>query len=429
MLRTHFAKDLTPGKVSVAGWVHEKRALGGILFVIIRDSSGLMQVIAKKDKTDPQMIKTLEGLSRESVVVIGGKAVESKNAPNGIEIVPEAIDVLAEAEQLPIDISPGIKTGLDKRLDFRSVDLRRPENYAIFKVQSALLQEMQSFLKENDFMQIFTPCLMGVASESGSEVFSVVYFDKEAFLRQDPQLHRQLAIAGGLERVYDVGPAWRAEHSHTVRHMCEHRVMAVETSFIKDEYDVIQLENDLIIYAMEKLQKDCRKELKMFNIELDMPKKIPILEFPEIYDILEGLGEPLPQGEDLTGAAEKKLAEYVKKKHKSDFFFVNKFPFKVKPFYVMRDGEWARSVDLIFKGIEMSSGGQREHRYDKIVEQAKIKGMKPESINWFADFFRYGVCPHGGFALGIERLTMQILGLENVREATLFPRDTERLTP
>lgn len=429
MLRTHFAHDIKPGKVKVAGWVHEKRALGGILFVILRDSTGLMQIIAKKDKTDANLIKTLEGLSRESVVAVEGKAVESKHAPNGIEIVPEHIHVLAEAEQLPIDISPGIKTGLDKRLDFRSVDLRKPENQAIFKVQSTLLQEMQNFLKQHDFMQIFTPCLMGVASESGSEVFSVVYFDKEAFLRQDPQLHRQLAIAGGLERVYDVGPAWRAEHSHTVRHMCEHRVMAVETSFIENEYDVIKLENDLILYTVQKLLKDCKKELKIFDVEIELPKEIPILEFPAIYDILEEIGEPLPRGDDLNGAAEKKLGEYVKKKYKSDFFFVNKFPFKVKPFYVMRDGEWARSVDLIFKGMEMSSGGQREHRYEKIMEQAKLKGMGPQSVAWFADFFKWGVPTHGGFALGIERLTMQILGLENVREATLFPRDTERLTP
>ncbi len=431
MIRTHSAKDLEPGSVKVAGWVHEKRALGGILFIILRDSTGFIQVIAKKDRTDPSMLKILENLSRESVIAVDGEAVKSKNAPNGIEVIPSSINVIAEAEPLPIDLSPGIKTNLDKRLDFRSIDLRKPENNAIFKVQSTLLQEMQQFLAKNNFMQIFTPCLMGVASEGGAEVFSVIYFDKEAFLRQDPQLHRQLAVAGGLERVYDVGPAWRAEHSHTTRHMCEHRVMAVETSFIEDEYDVIRLEEDLIRYAMEKLQKDCREELKMFNATIDIPKKFPILEFPQIYEILEELGEKLPRGEDLNTSAEKKLGEYVKKKYKSDFFFVNHFPFKVKPFYVMRadDEEWARSVDLVFRGIEMSSGGQREHRYEKIMEQAELKGMKPESVKWFADFFRYGVAPHGGFALGIERLTMQILGLENVREATLFPRDMNRLTP
>ncbi|MBI4174099.1 MAG: aspartate--tRNA(Asn) ligase [Candidatus Aenigmarchaeota archaeon] len=429
MLRTHFAKDLKPGKVKVAGWVHEKRPLGGILFVILRDFTGLVQVIAKRDKTGAELLKRLESIPRESVVSIEGKAVESKNAPNGIEVIPETLTVLAEAEPLPIDISPGIKTGLDKRLDFRSVDLRKPENLAIFKVQSMLMQEMQSYLKQNEFMQIFTPSLMGVASESGSEVFSVVYFDKEAFLRQDPQLHRQLSVAGGLERIYEIGPSWRAEQSHTVWHMCEHRTIAVETAFIEDEYDVIQLENDLILYAMEKLQKDCKKELRLFNAEIEIPKKIPILEFPEIYDVLDGLGEHLEKGEDLNRSAERKLGEFVKQKYKSDFFFVNKFPFKIKPFYVMRDGEYARSVDLVFKGMEMSSGGQREHRYEKIMEQAKMKDMNPESVKWFADCFRWGVAPHGGFSIGIERMTMQILGLENIREATLFPRDTERLLP
>ncbi len=431
MLRTHLSKDLKPGKVKVAGWVHEKRALGGILFVVLRDSTGLMQITAKKDKTDSSIVKALENLPRESVVSIEGNAVKNKNAPGGIEITPDSIDILAKAEQLPIDLSPGIKTGLDKRLDFRSIDLRRPENRAIFRVQSTLIQEMQQFLAKNDFLQIFTPCLMGVASEGGAEVFSVVYFDKEAFLRQDPQLHRQLAIAGGLEKIYDVGPAWRAEQSHTTMHMCEHRVMAVETAFIEDEYDVIKLQEDLVRYSMEKLQKDCKEELKLFGAKFDVPKKFPVLEFPQIYDILKELGEHVPRGEDLNRAAERKLGEYVKEKYKSDFFFVNRFPFKVKPFYVMRfnETEWARSVDLVFRGVEMSSGGQREHRYEKIIEQAKIKGMKPESVKWFADFFKYGVPPHGGFALGIERLTMQILGLENVREATLFPRDTERLTP
>src|SRR3989338_10380906 len=201
MLRTHFAKDLEPGKAKVAGWVHEKRALGGIIFLILRDSTGLIQVIAKRNSTDAELLKRLESLPRESVVSIEGKAVESKNAPNGIEIVPETLTVLAEAEPLPIDISPGIKTGLDKRLDFRSVDLRKPENAAVFRVQSTMLQEMQAFLKENNFMQIFTPCLMGVASESGSEGFSVVYFDKEAFLRQDPPLHREPSLRRGHPRM------------------------------------------------------------------------------------------------------------------------------------------------------------------------------------------------------------------------------------
>lgn len=434
MLRTHYSSEIgkkTYGKsVTAAGWVDEKRDMGNLIFLVLRDSKGKIQITGKKGATDENLLAAMRDIRKESVVVVNGKCLKNEKAPNGVEVAPSSITVLsAVTDILPIDMSSKIKTSLDKRLDARPLDLRHPENHAIFKVQSILVQEMQDFLKKNNFMQIFTPCLMGVASESGAEVFSVVYFDKEAFLRQDPQLHRQLAVAGGLEKIYDIGPAWRAEQSHTTTHMCEHRVMAVETAFIEDECDVIKLQEDLVRYSMEKLQKDCKEELKMFNVKIEIPKKLPVLEFPKIYDILKELGENVPRGEDLNRAAERKLGEYVKQKYKSDFFFVNKFPFKVKPFYVMRDGEWARSVDLVFRGVEMSSGGQREHRYEKIMEQAKMKGMKPESVKWFADFFKYGVAPHGGFALGIERLTMQILGLENVREATLFPRDTERLTP
>ncbi len=433
MLRTHYAKELKPGKVKVAGWVYEKRVLGGILFVILRDVTGLIQITAKKDKTDKRTLSLLEELHRESVVVVDGNAIENKKAPNGIEIVPDDVKVLAKAEQLPIDLSLEIKTNLDKRLDFRSVDLRRLETQAIFKVQSILLQEIQSFLKEKGFMQVFTPCLMGVPSESGSEVFSVVYYDKEAFLRQDPQLHRQLTIAGGFEKIYDVGPSWRAESSHTTKHLSEHRVIAAEMAFIEDEYDVMKLEEEMIIYALRKLVKDAKDELKQLNVKLDIPDKFPVLEFPKLYDILDELGEKYEYGKSSYGTeGERLLGEWVKKKYGSDFFFVNRFPFAEKPFYVMRvddDPKWARSTDFIFRGVEMSSGGQREHRYEKIMSQAKEKGMSPEKIKWFADFFRYGVPPHGGFTIGIERLTMQLLGLKNIREAVLFPRDVDRLVP
>jgi len=433
MLRTHYARDLKPGKVKVAGWVYEKRALGGILFVILRDSTGLMQVIAKRDKIDKRILKALEELRRESAVVVEGEAVSNEKAPGGFDIVPDNVKIIAEAEQLPIDTSLGIKTTLDKRLDFRSVDLRRLENQAIFKVQSLLMQEIQQFLKEQGFLQIFTPCLQGVPSESGADVFSVVYYDKEAFLRQDPQLHRQLTIAGGFERIYEIGPSWRAEVSHTTRHLSEHRTIVAELAFIDDEYDVIKLEEQMVIYAMRKLVKDAKEELKLFGVKLDIPDKFPVLEFPKLYDVLDEIGEKYEHGRSSYGTeGERLLGEWVKKKYGSDFFFVNRFPFAEKSFYVMRvddDPTWARSIDLIFKGMEMSSGGQREHRYEKIIAQAKEKGMSLESVKWFADFFKYGVAPHGGFSIGIERLTMQILDLKNIRDATLFPRDVDRLVP
>lgn len=442
MLRTQYASELNAGNhVKVCGWVNEKRDLGKIIFIILRDLTGYMQITAKKESTPDDLFDKLKQLKRETVVCFEGRTVENKNAPNGLEIVPTNVSILAESELLPIDMSEQkdkngvlrsvIQSSLDKRLDFRCVDLRRPECQSVFKVQSTIIQEMQSFLQKNKFMQVFTPCLMGVASESGAEVFSVVYYDKEAFLRQDPQLHRQLTIAGGFERIYDVGPSWRAEQSHTVRHLCEHRTCAVEMAFIEDEYDVIRLEQDLVIYVMNQLKKDCKKELDFFGIELEVPKEFPVINFPEVYDILEEMGETVKRGkEDYNTEQEKMLGDYVKKKYDSDFFFVNRFPFAKKPFYVMKyDDTYARSIDLIYKGVELSSGGQREHRYDLIMKQAKEKGMNPESVRWFADFFKYGVPPHGGFAIGLERITKQLLNLQNIREAVLFPRDVERIVP
>jgi len=434
MFRTHLASDLKPAKnVSVAGWVDEIRVLGKIIFISLRDSSGFVQITAKKESGN--VFNELKGLKKESVIVVDGECVENKTAKAGVEVIPKNVNVLSAVKDvLPIDMSTKIDTTLDKRLDARCLDLRREEQQAIFKIQSTIMQEMQAYLSNNGFIQVFTPCLMGVASESGSEVFEVDYFGKrKAFLRQDPQLHRQLTIAGGFEKVYDVGPSWRAEKSHTTQHLTEHRTCAVELAFIENEYDVMNVEEEMVKFALNKLTKDCKDELKLFDIKLLIPKKFPVLEFPKLYDILEGLGEKVEHGkESYSTEGEKKLGDYVRKKLKSDFYFVNRFPFAEKPFYVMRvddDPTWARSTDFMFRGIELSSGGQREHRYDKIMEQAKIKKMAPDSVAWFADFFKYGVPPHGGFALGLERLILRLLSLGNIREAVLFPRDDERLTP
>jgi len=289
---------------------------------------------------------------------------------------------------------------------------------------------MEDWLKKNKFMQVFTPCLMGVPSESGSEVFTVSYFGKPAFLRQDPQLHRQLTILGGLERVYDIGPSWRAELSHTVKHLCEHRTCAVETAFIKDEYDVMKIEEQVIVSALKKVSEDCKEELKILNIEIKIPKiPFPVLEFPEIYNILKKKGKKIKDGDDLDTECDKILAKYVNEKYSSEFFFINKFPHAVKPFYVMGEGKYARSTDLYFNELELSSGGQREHRYDEIIKNIKSRKLNPANLEWFIKYFKYGAPPHGGFAIGIERITQMLLKLGNVREAVLFPRDTERLVP
>ncbi len=423
-------------RVEVAGWVHNTRGLGKIRFLLLRDVSGIIQITAVKGKVRDEIFKSMDDVSREAVVYVKGFVKDSKQAPGGKEIVPEEFEVLSFAEDLPIDVSEHSKTELPKRLDWRCLSLRTKKSQAIFKIQSALLEGMQDFLNKKGYLQVFTPCLMGIPSESGSEVFEVKFFDKTAYLRQDPQLHRQLTILGGIEKIYDVGPSWRAEKSHTPRHLTEHRTIAVESAFIDNEQDTMRLEEQVIVAAIKRVVETCKEELKLFGLEnkIKIPKT-PFLEikFPNIYSILGKKGKGL-YGEDLDRESEKMIWKYVQKKYPGcDFYFFNGFPHKVKPFYVMEgDGKnkkWAKSVDLNFRGMEMSSGGQREHRYEKLMKNIKDRKVNPKSVEWFTKFFKYGVPTHGGFAIGIERLTMVLLGLQNVREATLFPRDTERLVP
>jgi aspartyl-tRNA synthetase len=434
-LKRTYTRDISPGQtVMIRGWVSQVRDLGGLKFFLLRDRQGQVQVTLKKGESPADLIKTVGKLNREDVVGVQGKVRSAKQAPGGLEIVPNKIDLIRNAETpLPIDIDSNIETGLDKRLDWRSLDLRNPNNLAIFKIQSKIVEGMEEYLRSNGYIQIFTPCIMGAASEGGADVFPVVYYDKEAFLRQDPQLHRQLIIAAGFDKIFDLGPSWRAEPSHTTRHLCEHRGCAVEAAFIKDETDTMRIEEGLVITALKRVATDCKGELEFLNKKFKVPEDpFPELRFPKIYDILEKMGKKIKHGEDIDRESEKLLHDYVKKKFKTDFFFLNRFPSAVKPFYVMKvdeDPQWARSVDLIYKGLEMSSGGQREHRFEKIVEHIKEKKMTYESVEWFAKIFKYGVPPHGGFNIGIERLTQQLIDIPNIREVVLFPRTPERFLP
>jgi aspartyl-tRNA synthetase len=427
-------KDDAEKEVTVSGWVHKLRDHGNLKFVVLRDSEGLLQVTLKKGVTSPDLIALADSLKEEDVIAVTGIVKPTKIAPKERELSPTKIEVLGKVcSTLPVSVSGNIDSNLDTRLNFRVLDLRRPEVLSVFKIQAKLVEGMQEYLSRGGFRQVFTPCLMGVASESGAEVFPVVYFNKSAFLRQDPQLHRQLAVISGLDRIYDLGPSWRAEPSHTPRHLCEHRGCAVELGFIKDEREVIRVEEELVQAALSKVRNECKGELELLGKQVEVPASpFPEIRFPDVYSILEENGKKIPFGEDYDRESEAILAKYIKEKHKADFFFVNRFPFKIKPFYVMRvddDPLWARSVDLVCKGLELSSGGQREHRYEKIMDQLKEKGMSTIGMQWFTEFFRYGAPPHGGFNIGIERLTMQLLDLANIQEAVLFPRTPDRLLP
>jgi len=428
------ALSLKGKKVIVAGWVSEMRKLGKIKFLVLRDREGIVQVTFVKDAVSESLFKKFDELSKESVIAVSGTVKPSKQAPGGAELIPEDLSVISLSEQpVPLDISGKIESNLDRRLDWRSLDLRTPRSIAIFKVQSIVIKAIHEHLQKKGFINIMTPRILGVPAEGGSEVFPVIYFNREAFLRQDPQLHRQLTIAGGFDKIYEVGPSWRAEQSHTVRHVCEYDTVACEVGFIDSEYDVMKVEEELFTAILKKVKEECKAELELFNAKLEVPKTpFPVLEFPKVYELLKELGHPQKEGEDIDNESEKLLTNYVKKKYNSDVFFINRFPSRIKPFYVMRyDNEpaWARSTDLIYKGVEMSSGGQREHRYDQLLKQVKEKNMTMSYIQWFTDVFKYGVPPHGGFSIGIPRLVKQILGIDNIREAILYPRDTERLVP
>jgi nondiscriminating aspartyl-tRNA synthetase len=427
-------KGMIGQKTSVSGWVHDIRLLGGINFVLLRNRDGIIQVTVPKKVVSPEVMTTVSSLHPEDVIKVTGLVKEAKQARNGFEVIPDSLAVIAaSAVPLPLDPRGVTDANLDTRLEWRTLDLRRPESTAVFKVEDALITGMESYLRENGFLRVFTPSILGGISEGGSEVFKIDFYGKPAFLRQDPQLHRQLAIAGGLGRVYDLGANWRAELSHTPRHMSERRTIAPEMSFLTDERDTMRVEEAMVVRGIRSVIDECGPELDLLKLDLVEPKTpFPELSFPEIYGQLEGLGHKLPPDQDLDRESEKLLTDLVKNDYGSDFFFVNRFPSKVKPFYVMHVDDqprYARSVDMLFKGLELSSGGQREHRHDKIIEQVREKGMDEEGLKWFTEPFRYGVPPHGGFSLGIERFVATLLNIPSVKEAALFPRDPERLQP
>ncbi len=427
-------KGMVGQKATISGWVHDVRLLGGISFVLLRNRDGIIQVTVPKKVVSPGVLDAVSSLHPEDVITVTGMVKEAKQARNGFELIPETLVVLSpSATPLPLDPRGVTDANLETRFQWRTLDLRRPESTVVFKVEDALVTGMEGYLREHGFIRVFTPSILGGISEGGSEVFKIDFYGRPAFLRQDPQLHRQLAIAGGLARVYDLGANWRAELSHTPRHMSEHRTIAPEMSFIADETDTMRVEEQMIASGVKRVIDDCQTELDLLKVQLEVPKTpFPVVTFPEVYGTLEKLGHRLPEDQDLDRESEKLLTEYVKSEFGSDFFFVNHFPSKIKPFYVMRiddDPRYARSVDLVYKGLELSSGGQREHRHDRVIQQIREKGMDEDGLKWFTEPFRYGVPPHGGFSVGIERLTAMLLNLPSIKEAALFPRDPERLQP
>jgi aspartyl-tRNA synthetase len=437
MLRNTYVKDITddPSKeFRIGGWISRLKELKTARFIWLSDRTGTVQVTLVKGKVSESLFTFFESLNLHDFIVVKGTVPEKAVAKSNKEIIPKEIQVIGKAEKpLPIDMSGTVESELETRLDWRPIALRNPKRMAVLKIESSIIEGFQKYLDSNGFVFVFTPSIIGVASEGGAEVFPITYYNKITYLRQDPQLHRQLLMLAGLDKIYEIGPSWRAELSHTTRHMTEHRTCAAEISFIESEQDVMRVEEHMVEAALKYVAEKNKEDIELLGVNLKIPKlPIPEFSFPNVYEILESFGKKLPRGEGIDHEAELILAKYAEEKYNNEFYFLNRFPFAAKPFYVMRydnEPEYARSFDLIYKGIELSSGGQREHRYEKIVEQAKEKKMTLDSVSWFTKYFKYGAPSHGGFSLGIERITKQLLNMENIFEAAAFPRTAERVTP
>ncbi len=418
--------------VLIKGFVHEIRDQSKIKFILLRDNSGIMQVVISSDNA---MFDKITKIPKESVLSIEGTVKVEKQAPSGIEIQFLSCQILSVAETpLPIQVAQkGEEPSLNIRLDNRWLDLRKPKNLLIFKIWTCMEQAMREWWKQEGFIQIYSPKLMGAPSESGAELFSINYFGKTAYLAQSPQFYKQMAMSAGFEKIFEIGPVFRANKSHTTRHDTEFTMIDMELSFIESHEDIMNAEERWLAFTIEKVKEKFGKEIKeMFEIDITIPKiPFPRITMKEAIHFLKEKKNHLIEEEgDLDTDGERLLFEIMKELHNHEFVFVTEYPWKIRPFYHMKLTEnTTKSFDLLWRGLEITTGAQREHRHDRLKEQAMEKNLHLEPIKDYLNFFRYGCPPHGGFGLSPTRLLMILLGIKNVREVTFLPRDTERLSP
>lgn len=420
-LKDHIGKE-----VIIKGFIHSIRNQGGIKFLQIRDVTGIIQVVVLK--SEKEVFELVPELTLESVVSIKGLAKEEKQAPGGIELQALTLEVLSKAApQLPIPVM--VEKGAEdvditKRLDWRWLDLRKSDNQKIFSVWTQLEKGFREYFYENGFTQIYTPSLMSTASESGSEVFKVEYFDRNAYLAQSPQFFKQMAIASDLDRIFITGPVFRAEPSYTTRHVTEFTGWDFEVGYIDSHHDLMAMEEQMIVKGFEKVKE-------VFDIE------VPTVPFPkmsmiEVKEKLKELGVPSEKQHDISPEEERAISAYVKEKFNHDFLFITDYHISIRPFYHMRhaeDNERTKSFDLLYRGLEITTGAQREHRVEILEKQALEKGMNLTDLEDYLNFFKYGCPPHGGCGIGPARIIMKILDFPSIKEVIFLPRDVKRLRP
>ncbi len=430
-LENYFDKE-----IEISGFVENIRNIKWVQFLVLRDSTDKVQVtIEKSDENNAPMVELVNNLTAESTIKVTGTLKKNENVRlRGMEFIPTKIEVTSTSDaELPINIHDKDAQLLDQRLDYRWLDLRNEYNFNIFKIQSDMVKFMREFMYSRDFTEIHTPKLIGAASESGADVFEVKYFDRKAYLAQSPQFYKQMAIASGYDKVFEVAPVFRAENSNTSRHTTEFTGFDVEFAYIDSYRDVMDLEEELLTYTLEKLKEKYGELVKkLYDKEIVVPKeKFPRVKLADLYDELEKrYNYKVDESEktDLTTEAERLSYRYAMEEFNSEFIFVTDFPKEKRAFYHMRKDDVPEGYDLIYRGVEITTGAEREHRYDVLVKQAKEKGLDKD-VEFYLEFFKYGCPPHGGFGIGVDRLTMLVLGLPSVKESMLIFRGPNRLNP
>ncbi|GGF04617.1 aspartate--tRNA(Asn) ligase [Mycetocola zhadangensis] len=435
--------DLPEGPVSVSGWVETVRDQKKVQFIVVRDESGAAQLVNPATRElNPEdeasasklaITESISALAHGSFITVTGTLKHDERVKlGGLEIKLESLEVVGEAlPETPI----AADSSLDKRMDWRFLDLRNPKQNLIFRIQTTFEHALRTYWIDNDFIEIHTPKLMASASESRAELFEVDYFDTKAYLAQSPQFFKQMAQPAGFGKVFEVGPAFRADPSFTSRHATEFTSIDSEVSWIDSHEDVMKLHEDLIVAGFSAVKEKHGEEIKaLFDLDVVVPSTpFPRIPLAEAKQIVADRGYEVPRADDdMDPEGERQIAAYVAEKFGHEFVFLTDYASSIRPFYHMRhegDGSITKSYDLIFNGVEISTGAQREHRVDVLIEQAKEKGLDPEELEFYLDFFRYGVPPHGGFGMGLARVLMLMLHETSIREVTYLFRGPTRLLP
>ncbi len=426
------ALSLATGEVTVKGFVETVRDQKRMLFLTIRDHTGLVQVAHDKTDGAASITSLLTGITSGSALQVTGQVIlDPKVKLGGLEIRATDIQIASVAES-PLPIAAD--SALDKQLDWRYISLRRPENLLIFKVQTLMEQAMREFWAERGFLEIHSPKLTPAATESGSELFKLPYFDTEACLAQSPQFYKQMAMAAGFDRIFEIGPVFRANPSFTSRHDTEFTSVDMEVSWIESHEDVMKIEEAWLAYVLSRISTEYGSEIEeTFGVKVAVPTlPFPRISLEEAREILAQQGHIISHKEDLDPEGERMLARHIFGQHGHEFVFVTDYPVSVRAFYHMRqedNPEITKSFDLLWKGLEVTTGAQREHRYERLKQQAEEKGVDLETIQDYLGFFRYGCPPHGGMGVGLTRLLMILLNRSTVREVTYLYRGPNRLTP